>query len=649
MRKYLNVAVMAMATLLFASCSDNEPGESAIKPHSIVASIAPPGETRTAVGDPVAETNAVGLVWTDGDELGVFDASGTSQKRYIKQGSGKAATAVFDASGTTAFDKPVYAYYPYSAANDGKNIASLVGELPSTQNMDGGTLTGDYKYGAAKGSASGGGYAFEFAHLFSLARVAIDATGTPLAGDKLKSLSFTVTRSGVAVPIAGNFTFNARNGAWQQTDAGTNAITLEWTNDTALDGTLTVYAGLFPGVEQGDLLTVEVQTENYKATFTTTSLVNFSREQIYNFPVSLNNYDSLRVYDSEGNLVQGGTATQTGTFTCAALNVDGLPNILGINSDGPGADGTTAIGNMVNSLGWDFMAVSEDFAYHSQLAAAMSNYNAGTYRGTISIAQLSSRADTDGLGFFWKKDGITATGETMVQYTDEEGGLTGGANTCIKKGFRHYEVTVADGVVVDVYITHMNTYSGSGNTESNAYVKAQLGQLRQLRDYVFERAKANKRPAIIMGDTNMRYTRHDIKENFLDVAAADADITVSDPWVEFYRNGVYPSWNTKSLMIRAMFAGDTENDILCSDDQRGEVVDKVWYINVADANVQLKALSSENDVDHFTKSTTAVSYSGIAMEDANGNISENQSVSYTKNVGLADHFPVVVKFEYTKK
>ncbi len=652
MCKYLNGAILAMVTLLFASCSENEPGESAIKPHSIVASIAPPGETRTAVGDPVAGTNAVGLVWTDGDELGVFDASGTSQKRYIKQGSGQAATAVFDASGTTAFDKPVYAYYPYSAANDGKDITSLAGELPSTQSMDGGTLTGDYKYGAAKGAASGGGYAFEFTHLFSLARVAIDATGTPLNGDKLKSLSFTVTRSGVAVPIAGSFTFDARNGAWQQTDAGTNAITLQWTDGAALTGTLTAYASLFPNVEQGDLLTVEVATENYRATFSATSLVGFSREQIYNFPVSLNKYDSLRVYDSEGNLVQEGTATQTGTFTCACLNVDGLPaqiSIFSINPDGPGADGTTAIGNIVNSLGWDFMAVSEDFAYHSELAAAMSNYNAGTYRGTITAAQLTDRADTDGLGFFWKKDGITATGETMVQYTDEEGGLTGGANTCVKKGFRHYEVTVADGVVVDVYITHMNTYSGSGNTESNAYVKAVLGQLRQLRDYVLAQAKANKRPAIIMGDTNMRYTRHNIKENFLDVAAADADITVADPWVEFHRGGVYPTWNTKSLMIRAMFAGDTENDILCSDDQRGEVVDKMWYINVADADVQLKALSCENDVTNFTKSTTAVSYSGIAMEDANGNISENQSVSYTKNVGLADHFPVVVKFEYTKK
>lgn len=358
------------------------------------------------------------------------------------------------------------------------------------------------------------------------------------------------------------------------------------------------------------------------------------------------------MYDSAGNLVQDGPNAPepvVGTFTCATLNVDGLPKKIGlitINGDGPGESGTTAIGNAVNSLGWDFMAVSEDFEYHSQLAAALSNYDAGKWRGTITSAQLTSRADTDGLGFFWKKDGITATGETMVQFTSEEGGLTSGANTCIKKGFRHYEVTVAEGITVDVYVTHMNTYSGSGNTESNAYVKAQLAQLRQLRDYVLEQAKANNRPAIIMGDTNMRYTRHNIQSNFIDPVTAEG-FAVADPWVEFHRGNTYPTWNTKSLMIRSKFAGDTENDICCSDDQRGEVVDKIWYINVPGAELQLKALSCENDVTNFTASTENASYSGVTVEDADGNILENQSVSYVKNVGLADHFPVVVKFEYT--
>ena len=219
-------------------------------------------------------------------------------------------------------------------------------------------------------------------------------------------------------------------------------------------------------------------------------------------------------------------------------------------------------------------------------------------------------------------------------------------------------VDATNNVFIDVYITHMNTYSGSGNTESNAYVKAVLSQLRQLRDYVLANAKANKRPAVIMGDTNMRYTRHDIKTNFLDVVAAydsNAGYTVSDPWVEFHRGGVYPQWNSLSLMTRFAFAGDTENDIVCADNQKGEVVDKIWYLNVPGAEVQLKATAHQNDVDNFRKSTESVSYSGVLVEDENGtNTSGNtkynsgQSISYTKDVGYSDHFPVVMTLECTK-
>ena len=350
----------------------------------------------------------------------------------------------------------------------------------------------------------------------------------------------------------------------------------------------------------------------------------------------LEKYETIKVYDKDGNAVQG-------KFTCAALNVDGLPDIPLVNEGGPGSDGTTAIGNIMNGLGYDFIAVSEDFAYHDELANGMSNYNMGTYRGTVS--NPFGKNNTDGLGFFWKKDGITATGETMFEVNEAYGGLDGGANTLIAKGFRHYVVTVAEGVTVDVYITHMNTFGDGGNTEDDPWVHAQLSQLRQLRDYVVAKAKENNRPAIIMGDTNMRYTRHQIVDNLITPVTSEG-LQIADPWIEIQRGGVYPTWNTTSLMIRSKFGGGN-TDILCADDQRGEVVDKMWYINVPDAAIQLKAISYMNEVEHFAKSTEEVSYSGVNVEDEAGNILTNQNVSYTKVNGYADHFPVVVSFEYT--
>ena len=636
MHKYLGMAAAMLAAQLLFSCSEDELGCADPDYGQIVAHIDQPVTTRTAVGDAVDGTNAVGIAWTDGDEIGVFDASGAVQKRYAKVGQGTAATAAFAASGTTAFNQPVYAYYPYGDDNASHNVRSLVGTLPAVQNMGDGTLHGDYKIGRSTTPAADGGYEFVFRHLFSLARITVDATGTPLQGETLKSLTVSVSRGGAGVPVAGDFTFSAEDGSWTQTGEGQSSITLEWgENAPSLEQPQTCYMSLFPLVRMGDLFTVTAITDSYWAEFTAASLTNFSPEEIYTFPVTLSKYESIKVYDSEGAVVQG-------KFTCAALNVDGLPSI--INSGGPGSDGTSTLGRIMNGLGYDFIAVSEDFAYHDELSGAMSSYNAGLYRGTVW--NIAGQNDTDGLGFFWKKDGITATGETIVEFNESYGGLDAGANTLVKKGFRHYIVTVSQGVEMDVYITHMNTFGDGGNTEADPHVAAQLSQLRQLRDYVVERAETNKRPAIIMGDTNMRYTRHQIVTNLID-PVTNGGLQIADPWVELRRGGVYPTWDTKSLMIRSKFAGDNENDILCADDQRGEVVDKMWYINVPNAAIQLKAISCMNNVDDFASGTEQVAYSGVTVEDAEGNLLENQEVSYTRVNGIADHFPVVVSFEYT--
>lgn len=635
MRKSFVVAAVVLVAQSLFSCSDDETIWDGSGHGQIVAKIEQSATTRTAVGDAVDGTNAVGIVWTDGDEIGVFDASGTSQKRYAKVGQGAAPTASFAVSGTTAFTDPVYAYYPYDNANSSKDVHSLVGNLPSTQNMDNSTLHGDYKIGRATTQTSDGSYEFVFKHLFSMARITIDAADTPLKGETLKSLTMNVTRGETNVPIAGNFTFNAEDASWTQTDEGISSITLTWDKTSpSLEQAFTCYMSLFPVIQSGDLFTITVSTENHKAEFTANSLTNFSAEQIYTFPVVLDKYETIKVYDKDGNAVQG-------KFTCAALNVDGLLSL--INPDGPGSNGTKTISNIMNGIGYDFIAVSEDFEYHDELANGMTNYNMGTYRGSVS--NPFGKNNTDGLCFFWKKDGITATGETMVEFDEAYGGLDGGANTLIAKGFRHYVVTVAEGVTVDVYITHMNTFGDGGNTEDDPWVHAQLSQLRQLRDYVVAKAKENNRPAIIMGDTNMRYTRHQIVDNLITPVTSEG-LQIADPWIEIQRGGVYPTWNTTSLMIRSKFGGGN-TDILCADDQRGEVVDKMWYINVPGAAIQLKAISYMNEVEHFAKSTEEVSYSGVNVEDEAGNILTNQNVSYTKVNGYADHFPVVVSFEYT--
>ena len=681
--------MLLIAGAALVSCSENALEQDMSKGNvEIIASIENEELTRTCIDPTVYKDNVTGLLWTPEDLLGVYGSSGTKNAKFENKSTVKAANATF--SGTLADgEAPQYCYYPYTDANAGKAYDALTGKVNAVQSYSAadGLLSDDWKYGTSS-TAEGEGYKFKMNSLFAMAKVVVDATGSAVEGESLKSVLIKATSGSEGSEVRainGDFTFSAADGSYSLTKVEADATTMEWCDEAVLSSgkKYTGYITLIPNIVEDDKITITITTDKHTAVFEVPCLKSLASGYIYDFPMTLTELAAKMnaAYGTapeiteiatggeggsgEGGSGEGGGSTDpqptvtTGTFTACAFNVDGLPSI--VNSDGPGSSGTTRMAGIANNLGWDIIAVSEDFEYNTQLVDGLSNYSHGTYRGSVGIGQtVGITADTDGLNFFWKTSTTSATGETYVRYNDAEGDLYNGANTCIKKGFRHYVVTVdaTNNVVIDVYITHMNTYSGSGNTESNAYVKAVLSQLRQLRDYVLTNAKTNKRPAIIMGDTNMRYTRHDIKTNFLDVVAAydnNAGYTVTDPWVEFHRGGVYPEWNSLSLMTRFAFAGDTENDIVCADNQKGEVVDKIWYINVPGAEVQLKATAHQNDVDNFRKSTSNVSYSGVMVEDVNGtNTSGNtkytsgQTVSYTKDVGYSDHFPVVTTFEWTK-
>jgi hypothetical protein len=69
-------------------------------------------------------------------------------------------------------------------------------------------------------------------------------------------------------------------------------------------------------------------------------------------------------------------------------------------------------------------------------------------------------------------------------------------------------------------------------------------------------------------------------------------------------------------MVSDATGTDSKTDIICENTQKGEVVDKIIYINNPSAPVQIKAESYLRDYDGYK--------------------------------GLADHMPIVVKFSYSK-
>ena len=296
--------------------------------------------------------------------------------------------------------------------------------------------------------------------------------------------------------------------------------------------------------------------------------------------------------------------TITGTFTCATYNVDGLPaKVLGfidLNDDGPGSDGTEEISKMIATSGWDIVTFQENFTYNSELESIMKQYYTfGTHR-EFSLLQAVGTADTDGLGFATLNSTCSFSGESWWAFTEKYGSLTKGADENLKKGIRHYVVTMKDSVQFDLLVTHMNSGSDSG------HISARASQLAQIAAYINE-ISANNRPIIFMGDTNCRYTRDDMFGCLLNLL--NKNLTYADPWVEYSWDGVYPTLGSASLMVPSKDASSTLTE------QTGEVVDKVIYINNQNADTQIKANYYLND---------------------------------TSYAGMADHNPVVVEFTYVR-
>lgn len=661
MKRQVIVALLT-AMMVAVGCSKEFVEQSGAKDGQLMATIEQFDETRFAASDEALAGGTISFKWEPGDAMGVFTDAGENNIKYVNSSSVASQATTFvptvSVSGT-----PTYAYYPYSA-DAGEDITALKGNIPATStiNSELTTIPGIYRRGTYK-STTDGLSTFGFRQLFATVRFQIDATDTKLAGCRVKSVKLVARRSIFrSVALNGDFTFNAEDASFSTSNTS-NTMVWNFEGYPTLENSLTFVTSMFPNIKKYDQLYFTVTAVGYTATFTVSSSVAMAANGGYTFSLPMDDYRTLRVATNkevyvepetpeedpedpeagsgtegeggdgtEGGGTEGGEGTEgdgtegtepetpetptttTGSFTCATYNVDGLPDISylfsSINPDGPGSSGTTSISQKIATQGWDFVGFSEDFSYNTELMSSLSSaYTFGTHRGTVSSSNLTSRADTDGLQFATRKTTCSFLSESWTQFTSEAGGLTSGANTCIAKGFRHYPVQLADGVVVDVIITHMNTYSSSGTS----HINAQHAQLTQIAQYINTTMAANNRPIIFMGDTNCRYTRHDFATYFW--GKLDSGLTYADPWVEYQWNGVYPTYPSNSLMVSDA-TGTSDTDIICENTQKGEVVDKVIYINKEGNAVQLKADSYLRDYDNFN--------------------------------GLADHMPIVVKFTWTK-
>ena len=282
------------------------------------------------------------------------------------------------------------------------------------------------------------------------------------------------------------------------------------------------------------------------------------------------------------------------TFTACALNIDGLPQTMAgitVNGDGPGADGTQAIGKYIVKNRIDILGLSEDFNYNGDLIVGLeNNYQMGTWRGRIDASGIFSglHFNTDGLMFLLKNQNssgqdMSYSNETWVQWEESLGGLSNGANENVDKGYRFYTVNLGDNVKIDVYILHMNTAEGPDQ------IALQDRQLTQLANAIL--ANGDGRPKLIIGDTNCRYTRNKVVDNLIDPLSASYDI--KDVWVEKFRNGTAPTYGSEALMVSDPNKSESY--------ETGEIVDKIFYLNPKGGNLSFTLNDLVFDADNYKK------------------------------------------------
>ena len=296
-------------------------------------------------------------------------------------------------------------------------------------------------------------------------------------------------------------------------------------------------------------------------------------------------------------------AQRSYSFNATTLNVDGLPNkILGINvnPDGKEEEGAKAIGNETRTKGWDIVAMSEDFNFHDYLIAPISDlYYAGTHGGKVSGLSNS----TDGLGLLLtKKTGWKFSNETRKKWSAHYGETDHGADGLIDKGFRYYTITIAPDVEFDFYCLHMDAEDDPKD------IQAREKQLTQLVNYI--KKNDHGRHILILGDTNCRYTRDNVKGKLIDPINAVDNFTIHDAWIELIRGGAYPNLGDPAIMI-----GD-------KGPQMGEVVDKIFWIENSKSPLKIKANSFLHDTS-FTASDHYPLTVNFTITDPNGTPATN--------------------------
>ena len=354
-RTYLAHALAALAALMMTSCaSDSELREQRTEEVCLTGEIAQTPLTRTQIDIEPTENGSLGILWSVGDEIGVFGNS-TANARFKGTFTTAVSLGLFSGDMNSG-DNPKFAYYPYAdGAADAKSIPVTIASV-QTYTDETSIAAGDIKASDSPIQAPDGSYRFIFKPMVSILKVKVAFNGLEGVGSDEKLKAIVIKSENPERVWTGDFTMDLTNlsaGLTPQAEKTYSSLKVNLTDGNGDGKSVTrdivAYASIASDIRKGDGIEIQLQTDRHTVKFNVTALQDFKAGACYDVPLDLDNLKpennlqiidpaaespeltsfSFKVADNAGKILaneayyeEGSTKTTLHAVTEKALGID---------------------------------------------------------------------------------------------------------------------------------------------------------------------------------------------------------------------------------------------------------------------------------------------------------------------------------------
>lgn len=298
------VACAMAATLALGGCQQSEELGGGNGSHLVTImggqSGYEPAATRSVIGGEL-ENGALVMQWAVGDKIGVFSTS--AQNTLFTSTNTRPANYTGFLGTKVETETLEYAYYPYAEGVTDRTRIPV--NIPSLQSYTDENSVAQYDLKASDQltELGNGTYECQMKQMACLVRFEInlhnvageiqkqDENKADASSEKLQSVSIHSN-----VNLTGSYTYDLThlsNGLAPV--QGSGDLTLNFTATPSLSGTVVAYAVVAPGKQNGQKLTIDIETDKHKLQLTPTVLCDFEAGSFYVIPLNATVFTNNKV------------------------------------------------------------------------------------------------------------------------------------------------------------------------------------------------------------------------------------------------------------------------------------------------------------------------------------------------------------------